>query len=855
MSIISKKLDNILQRKQIEQLTPEWHKIRKNIITATDCSKILNCNPYMSIKELFYKKCGQSKPINNKAVLWGQKYEDIAYTIYSKIYNIKLFKLGLLIHNKHKWLGASPDGISNDCRLIEIKCVYTRDINFVPYYYWIQVQIQLEVCELEECDLFQCKFTECTKDEYESYILNKKEFIDISKIDKYYLLKKKNNITIIGQNKSLEYQTKTSYWKLDDFTITNIKKDKKWFNNSKNKLFKFYNDIKNYSIKQNKQNKQNEQLTITNDLIIRKKRKIGQYINDSKKMKYLQINWTKWISSNSLNNYIIDDPLLDWLNKYSYILYEKYPEYKKYLDTKNNSKFNYQRFLHKLSNNFKNAVIKNLNKRFNKKVINVLYNKEYKSIEKFKKTKKLMKNKVPIITNPLLYNYKKKIYSTPDLLIRSDYINKIYEFVGYETDDELSKGCVYSDNWHYRVINIKYCSLHFNKDNRTIRNKTNVKKYKTDVILANEILENIQKYNPNISYIHCYSSTINKQKHYGYYKLGEVDTLNNDNLILEKTNNAIQWIKKLRKHGHKWNISSRTELYPNMCNRNDYPYHSIKKKIAEELNEITLIWNIGINERNKYHNNEIYSYKDITNHKNPLINKIIETNISRNKTTKKNINIQSYIPKGTTQFYIDFETTNIIDETFNNIKNYNIDNNKTNNYDNYKQLLYMIGYGWEYKGEWKYKTLMVNRLTKKEEKRIVKEFIRIMNRFKNSLLIHWSNAEKVIMNKVLLEHNLEYKFNWIDLLDIYKKQKITIKGCYSYGLKHIAKNLFNLGHINIKWEDDEISALDAILVPINAEKECAKKNITNINQFSYINSIIKYNEIDCRILYELVKIQ
>ena len=56
-----------------------------------------------------------------------------------------------------------------------------------------------------------------------------------------------------------------------------------------------------------------------------------------------------------------------------------------------------------------------------------------------------------------------------------------------------------------------------------------------------------------------------------------------------------------------------------------------------------------------------------------------------------------------------------------------------------------------------------------------------------------------------------------------QKQKITIKGCYSYGLKHIAKRLFELGYINIKWDDEEITALDAILVPINAEKECLKK--------------------------------
>ena len=43
----------------------------------------------------------------------------------------------------------------------------------------------------------------------------------------------------------------------------------------------------------------------------------------------------------------------------------------------------------------------------------------------------------------------------------------------------------------------------------------------------------------------------------------------------------------------------------------------------------------------------------------------------------------------------------------------------------------MIGYGWEYKGKWRYKTLIVNRLTRK--KRIVKNLLELYL----SLKIHY----------------------------------------------------------------------------------------------------------------------
>ena len=50
-------------------------------------------------------------------------------------------------------------------RMLEIKCTTTRVINtkgiedgeICPHYYWVQVQLQLECCDLDECDFWQCK--------------------------------------------------------------------------------------------------------------------------------------------------------------------------------------------------------------------------------------------------------------------------------------------------------------------------------------------------------------------------------------------------------------------------------------------------------------------------------------------------------------------------------------------------------------------------------------------------------------------------------------------------------------------------------------------------------------------------
>ena len=51
--------------------------------------------------------------------------------------------------------------------MLEIKCPLSRKIemegdidDILPIYYQVQVQLQLECCDLDECDFWQCKITE-----------------------------------------------------------------------------------------------------------------------------------------------------------------------------------------------------------------------------------------------------------------------------------------------------------------------------------------------------------------------------------------------------------------------------------------------------------------------------------------------------------------------------------------------------------------------------------------------------------------------------------------------------------------------------------------------------------------------
>lgn len=166
-----------------EQRTPEWFEMREGKITASDGASVIGRNKYEAQYKFVLKKTVGAPFNSNKYCYHGKKYEEIATMIYQYRMNVTVEEFGLMGHPKINYLGASPDGICNKYklngkhksqfvgRMLEIKCPLSRQIKMdgpildgtkgiCPEYYWVQVQLQLECCELEECDFWQCELRE-----------------------------------------------------------------------------------------------------------------------------------------------------------------------------------------------------------------------------------------------------------------------------------------------------------------------------------------------------------------------------------------------------------------------------------------------------------------------------------------------------------------------------------------------------------------------------------------------------------------------------------------------------------------------------------------------------------------------
>jgi putative phage-type endonuclease len=173
---MTQKIKILREKPQPDQRTPEWYARRNNLITASAASKAFGSQA--SINQLVYEKCKNyaaasgppSGPLQgsvNSPLHWGQRYEPLTVMVYERRNQTKLGEFGCIQHDTYPFIGASPDGINVDPaapiygRMVEIKNIVNREITGKPKEeYWIQTQIQMEVCDLDECDFVETRFKE-----------------------------------------------------------------------------------------------------------------------------------------------------------------------------------------------------------------------------------------------------------------------------------------------------------------------------------------------------------------------------------------------------------------------------------------------------------------------------------------------------------------------------------------------------------------------------------------------------------------------------------------------------------------------------------------------------------------------
>lgn len=337
ISKMARQFDVLRAIKLPEQRTAGWYEMRASKITASDGGCVLGLNKYEPQYNFILKKMDVIPFKSNSACYHGKKYEDIATFIYEYRMNVSTDEFGLIGHPVHNFLGASPDRICNHYkydrkhkskyvgRMIEIKCPVSRkiqvdsdDISEVcPIYYWVQVQLQLECCDLEDCDFWQCEIREYdSRDEFimdtdpvepfRSLETKQEKGCLIQLIPKIGLEDEDNYLDIVYEQAKFIYPPrinmtpyeldiwlantlsslhsddkyedyvldKVIYWKLIKSKNILIKRDREWFRKNLPNLKKVWNYV--LYLQQNK-----EKFELFHDFIKSRKKKINKEIMET----------------------------------------------------------------------------------------------------------------------------------------------------------------------------------------------------------------------------------------------------------------------------------------------------------------------------------------------------------------------------------------------------------------------------------------------------------------------------------------------------------------------------------------------------------------------------------------------
>ena len=281
------KVKTLQKKPQPEQRTPEWFAARHTRVTASEAASCLfkskrtceeyvkafdikafkykdteGLNHYETREDYIIKKCaafyGENVFKDSIYTLWGKKYEEVANRLYCQLNNTTVIEFGLLLHSRLKWLAASPDGITPDGIMLEIKCPKSRKIDEtqVPIHYWVQTQIQLESTDLDFCDFFECEIEE---------IDSEQGFIEkqiVGKTAKGILLQIANSgrdpkfiyppISIVETDQYIDWKNKLisedpslipTYYFVTKYNNQRVARSKIWFANVKDDIKNAWNTI------------------------------------------------------------------------------------------------------------------------------------------------------------------------------------------------------------------------------------------------------------------------------------------------------------------------------------------------------------------------------------------------------------------------------------------------------------------------------------------------------------------------------------------------------------------------------------------------------------------------------------
>ena len=607
--------------------------------------------------------------------------------------------------------------------------------------------------------------------------------------------------------------------------------------------------------------------------------------------------WQQWVSAGRTRNWILNDPLIDWLQLYGrnhgYVPRQELAGYAKELD--------FVEFIFQKGRGFEVGILRSLQEQYEVTTIAHGY-EEVRKLHKAEETYSAMAKGVPIIYQAVLWDAQNLSYGSPDFLMRSDILHQLFPESISAQEAAESAPDLGDSAWHYRVVDTKFTTLSLNSKGTELANSGSAPAFKAQLYIYNRMLGRLQGYEPPESYLlgrgwQRRQGGVPYRGTSAMEQLGPVPqngTIANGVTIADAVEEALNWVRRVRSEGQKWQLlpePSVPELYPNMAGADDDMmlatgadeldlddgedgpgdrWEGVKRWLASELKELTQLWQVGVSKRKDAHSDGIYRWDDpgLTPAKvgitGPKQGAVLQQLLAVNKGDVPPVlplqiekTLGEWHAARDVEFYVDFEYCSDLNDDFSKLPE-----------KGGQPLIFMIGCGHVENGEWRFKSLAVDDLSETEEIRIIHEWMEHLSTVRERLdranskprIFHWAHAEPTTLHNA---HNSAWNrhhqpddwpvLDWYDFLQkVMREEPVVVRGALGFGLKNVANAMHSQGLIETNWADSLVDGLGAMVGVWRCDEEARRLGVP-MTSLPLMHEIARYNEIDCKVMMEIVR--
>jgi hypothetical protein len=578
-----------------------------------------------------------------------------------------------------------------------------------------------------------------------------------------------------------------------------------------------------------------------------------------------------WIAAGETRNWIVGDPLLDWLERHGTRAGFRRDDEREQYDPRTD----FRRFLLEKSSAFEAGVLRLLKERT--EVLQIASSDgDARSPEKAHATLEALRSGVPVVFQAVLRNPARGTIGVVDLLVRSDLLASWFpELLSWEEASRPAPALGLS-SFHYRPVEVKFHTFELTSDGHVSAAAEELASA-VQVWLHADALGHAQGYVPSAAYLLGRTWQERERRGEGCLeRLARVDLdrwlPNREAPIDSLAADAIAWLRRLDAHGEGWQVlpvPSVPELYPHARNADDAPWHFAKREIAERLGELTLLPGMNPRRRAAAHAMGMKSWRD------PVVSAarlgitaptyaartdaVLAANRSEAPVVlpERLLIDSAWRSAAPVEFYVDFETVSNLDDDFSRLPQLGG-----------QPLIVQIGCGQiTSDGCWSFGQWTVDEIAIPEERRIIDAWIGYMQArcekaafgIEAARIYHWSAAEPVNLESAYTaarnrQPDASWPSNlpWFDVLDqVIRAEPVAVTGSFNFGLKSVAKAMQAAGLTTTVWSDGPTDGLGAMVGTWFAARESRRAGCP-LSTHPLIVEIARYNEIDCRAIAEVL---